>query len=425
MNHYRKQSTEGELQPIWIAALACFILAGATGALLRAGMLTGYPAGLQMGNIRHAHSHLMYFGWVTPALMALIAARLPEMTGRAQSRAIKWALGGLIGLALLAFVPFLLYGYRPAPVGRAVIPLSMVAASLNIVGWYLFIALYVRATRGVPRYHPLRLWDAALGFLVLASLGAWALAGLSLSGVQAPIVSLGLTHLFLDLFADGWFVLALLGLAYAACPAAAHCRAARWGETLLVGGLPLIFLLSLPSGSLPQSVRWLVGGAALLVAGGLLANVIALIRSARSRAWLIPLAFLTLKASALVIIAFPAGSEWASRMVLRVSYLHWLLLGFVTLGLLAAAGDRWGAKAVPARRWFTITTLILLLSLIPLTRLWPAAWAGRWTLQAAAWATVGPVAAASAMLIRQLLPRRQLASPNAEERLPLSQVQQR
>jgi len=75
---------------IWKAALVCFIIAGATGSLMRFGMLYGYPAGLQFVNVRHAHSHLMYFGWVTPALMALIAANLPRVTGRQVSPRIRW-----------------------------------------------------------------------------------------------------------------------------------------------------------------------------------------------------------------------------------------------------------------------------------------------------------------------------------------------
>lgn len=47
---------------IWKAALVGFIIAGATGSLMRFGMIHGYPAGLQFVNVRHAHSHLMYFG---------------------------------------------------------------------------------------------------------------------------------------------------------------------------------------------------------------------------------------------------------------------------------------------------------------------------------------------------------------------------
>jgi hypothetical protein len=57
---------------VWLTALGIFILAASTGAFMRFAMILGFPFGLMFTNVRHAHSHLMYFGWVTPALMGLI-----------------------------------------------------------------------------------------------------------------------------------------------------------------------------------------------------------------------------------------------------------------------------------------------------------------------------------------------------------------
>jgi len=387
------------LRRAWLAALFCFVVAGATGSLLRFGMLGGFPAGLQLLNVRHAHSHLMYFGWVTPALMALIAARLPAPP----SRGLPRLLAAIIAASLAAYVSFLLTGYRPVNIGGSSLPTSTILAGLNVLLWYGFVAIYRRMARGLPRYPWLRLWDAALGFLVLSSLGAWGLALSNVLGLEDPIWSLALTHLFLDIFADGWFVLALLGLAYAALPDAATRRAARWGETLLVAGLPLTFLLSLPAGSVPGAVRWLVGGAALLVGAGLLANVWALLPAAweKGRLWLVPLAFLSLKAVAELVMSVPAGAAWAGSMALRIPYLHWLLLGFVTLGVIAAAEQRWGRRAVSARPWMVGAVILLELSLMPLTLLWPPSWGTAWALQIAAWASLGPVLVALVMLVAQ------------------------
>lgn len=404
MNHQLSTTNHQphNLRWAWPVALACFILAASTGSLLRFGMLTGYPAGLQMANIRHAHSHLMYFGWVTPALMALIAARLPEVTGRKRLPGFRWVLVAVFTTALLAYVPFLLYGYRPATFGEMSLPLSTVGAGLNVIAWYAFVILYVLNTRGAHRNHPLRLWDAALGFLVLSSLGAWAIALVSRLELQDPFWAMAATHLFLDLFADGWFLMALLGLVFVAQPAAARRRSAGWGETLLVIGLPLSFLLNLPGSAMPGAVRVLAGIAGVAAAIGIFASLVALLPAIwrrGNRAWLLPLSFLALKAGAMFIIAFPEGARWAGRMALRISYLHWLLLGFVSLGLMAAAADRWGRQVVPARRWFALSVLLLLASLLPLTPLWPSAWRGAWALTAASWATLGPVIVASIMLI--------------------------
>lgn len=391
----------------WIGALLCFVLAGSTGSLLRFGMLQGFPAGLHLSNVRHAHSHLMYFGWATPALMALIASRLPQMGASDAGVSFNRVLRALFAAALLAYIPFLLFGYQPVQLGDASIPLSMIGAALNVVVWYAFVWHYVRATRHLSRNTPLRLWDASLAFLVLASLGAWGLALSGVFAIDSPLLSLALTHLFLDLFADGWFVLALLGLVLGAFPQSAASRAAYWGENLLVIGLPLSFLLSLPSTALPAPVRLLAALSGWLVAAGLVAMLYALLPAAyrqRRWRWVAPLLFLGLKALAELVISVPAGAQWANQLALRVSYLHWLLLGFVTLGLTAAAIDRWGRSAARGNAWFVTSALLLLLTLIPLTRLWPPALAGRWALEAAAWATLGPVLVAlfmCAMLLRE------------------------
>jgi hypothetical protein len=394
----------------WLIALGSFILAGATGAWLRFGLLYGFPEGIFYTNVRHAHSHFMYFGWVTPALMALIGAHILRSEAlaawrQAVQRRLLVVIGFTFGLALLAFFAFLFYGYQAAEIGGRRLPLAVIASSLNMLAWYAFAAVYWHATWRLPRHHALRLWDLALVFLILASLGAWGLALARPLQLTELVWSLALAQLFLDLFAGGWFVLALLGLAYAALPAAAHRRAAQWGEGLLMIGLPVIFLLNVPADMLPASVRLVAGLGGILVGIGLLANVWALWPAARARGlstWRVPIVFLGIKAVALLVLSVPAGALWAESMALKVSYLHWLLLGFVSLGLVAAVADAWGARAVTGWQWLTAAVLLLFVSLIPLTRLWPLDWSGRWTVVFAAWVALGPVVVALVMVLRQL-----------------------
>lgn len=307
-------------------------------------------------------------------------------------------LGITFAVAALAYVAFVLYGYQPAQVGSLRLPLSTIGAALNVIAWYGFIAVYWRSTRGAPRYMALRLWDASLLLMILASMGAWGLAVVTAAGIHSPVLSLGLTHLFLDLFADGWFLLALLGVAFVNIPGAASKRTARIGENLLVIGLPLTFLLSLPAGALPLAVRALAGLSAALAAVGLLLLLYALgaslgdvLEPGQKWLWGIAIFFLSLKALAFLIVSLPAGAAWSVRMGLRISYLHWLLLGGVTMGLLAAARAQWGPRAAAAWRPLLASIIFLLLSLLPMTRLWPSALGGRWTLVVAAWATVAPV----------------------------------
>lgn len=396
------QDRRYDLSWAWTGALALFVLAGTTGVLYRFGIVVGFPGDLQSGNVRHAHSHLMYFGWVTPALMALVATRLPDLTGRPLSAWVSRVIGATLVVALLAYFPFLLYGYQPAEIAGRRLPIAVIAAGLNILAWYAFAGLYAGATWGVPRGAPLRLWDAALGFLGLASMGAWGRGVLVALEVDDPFWAAASVHLFLDLFADGWLLLALLGLLYAAYPAAEGRGGGRWGPRLIVCGLPLTFLLGIWSSLVPSALRLVAGAGGILVAFGLFGSLRALwppARSGRGEAWRLPLIFLAIKAVALLGISLPLVARWGERVGLRVPYLHWMLLGFVTLGLVAAARDVWGEDAVRGWRGMQTAVVLLLATLFPLTALWPATLAGRWVLVVAAWAALGPVVVGVGMAI--------------------------
>ncbi len=393
---------------LWFAALAIFILAGLTGAFMRFGLIYGFPWGLQFGNVRHAHSHVMYFGWVTPALMCLIAAQLPAVTGRSLSARFRGpVVMSLLG-GLLAYVPFLLYGYAPANIGGRQVPLSVVTAGFNVIGWYWFVWVYWQETRGAARNYPLQLWDGALVFLLFASLGAWGLAIITRLGIQDPFWSLAMTHIFLDTFSYGWFILGVLGVAYVTRPYLAGNKVARWSINLVVIGMPVIFLLGMPLHVVPAIMRWLGALGALLVAVGLIGHIWVLWRTVENgelgpgnwERWRLPLLFLGLTAVTLVATGVPAVARWAVVSGVRVLYLHWMLLGFVTLGLVTGAQEKWGRTAVAGWRWMAAAILILIVSLIPLTTLWPAALRGDWTRYFAAIAALFPAIAALVMMVK-------------------------
>ncbi|HUF10973.1 MAG TPA: hypothetical protein VMO47_16755, partial [Rhodothermales bacterium] len=231
-------------QWIWRGALAFFILAGLTGALFRFGTVQGATLGFSLGNIRHAHSHTMYFGWVTPALMGLIAYRLREL-GAGSFPKLGPAVGLAFLTALVAYVPFLLFGYAPATFGAARLPLSMIAAGVNVLAWYWFVAIYLRARRVDASSIAVRLFDLAVFFLVLATLGAWGLSGMQLVGHDDVALRMALTHVFLDIFSEGWFVLGVLGLA--ASEVNLNGKSAAWGVRMAALGIPFTFALGMPS----------------------------------------------------------------------------------------------------------------------------------------------------------------------------------
>ncbi|NNE71156.1 MAG: hypothetical protein HKN29_12440, partial [Rhodothermales bacterium] len=139
---------------------------------------------------------------------------------------------------------------------------------------------------------------------------------------------------------------------------------------------------------LPSGVR-IVGSA------GAIASAIGILLFWRSRigsataAWRLPLGLLPLLALALFGLAHPGVAIWGISQGLRVPYLHLLLLGIVTTGLVAGAVDAWGEDGVPGWRVFQVMVVVLLLTLLPTTGLWPALLGGAWT----GWAAVGGSAA--------------------------------
>lgn len=383
----------------WRAAVALFLLAASTGALYRFGILYGAPWGLALGNVRHAHSHLMFLGWATPALFSLIAHWWPLVTGRPwrKPRLLAGLIWLTLALALLSYFPFLLFGYGMAPLGSANLPLASMILGLAMFGWYAFIAHYIWESWGAPRPLPVLLWDAALAFMVLASLGAWGVSATARLDM-APFWSAATTQLFLITFTDGWFLLGALGVLFAALPAtqtAAHSRAYL---SALVIGVPFLFLLNVPVSMVPAGARGLaaVGGLAAVV--GLVGLGWVLWGAAPSAVrW--PLGFLALKAGGMALLILPSTALWLASAGLYISVLHWLLLGFVTLVLVWVAHQSWPrASAASTHRWLIAAVLLLILSLIPLTALWPGAWLGRWSLLTAAYATLPPILVLSAEL---------------------------
>ncbi len=361
---------------------------------MRFGNIYGFPYGLQWINIRHAHSHLMFFSWVTPPLMALIFARLPEFTGReieaADRKKINVVITLLIIFGLMAYTVFMGYGYGRVPIGRKGLPLAVIISGLSGIVWYGYMWHYKKAVKGHNGRHAVRLWNGSVWSLLLSSIAAWGVAVSANLGDFPPIIATIFTHLFLDLFSEGWFILAVLGLIYASNPAAETHRWTRKSETLLFIGIPIVFLLSIPTHLLPMSMRLLGSLSALLVGLGLWGNVIILWPHVSKR-WRVPLIFLAIKATSMLFAVIPQIAEWAEWSGMHVSYLHWMLLGFVTLGLIAAAEETWGKEAAKGWKVMTTAVILLILTLLLLTAVLPAALAGRWTLHAVAWATVLPI----------------------------------
>ena len=418
---------------VWPWALAAFVLAAGTGAGMRFGLAYGWPAGLDITNARHAHSHLMYFGWVTPALFALIAAALAR-TGVTVG-GLRPLLGATFLAAFASYPAFLASGYRSATWLGADLPWSMMAAALNGAAWLAFLGLYTwsslrPAARRDEGARTVAGWFDAATFLLAASLvGIVGLAGTAMGGLAEPRTTAAWVDLFLAWFGEGWFTAGVFGTAVGAMWSGAGRRrgAASLRLAALVFAIGMVlrelstFLLALgPTAGrvLSEAARAAEAGASvghLLVGLALAGAAMTLLswrpwRGAETALWTPALAFLLLKGVMEVALASPTFRDLVVQANLRVLLLHAFLLGGISLAVVAAAAHRDRAS-----RWlawsFAAGVLVLLAGLVPLSSLFPIGMQGLWVLHLAAWTSLGPVIAALALLGRAIAGTRRVGSP--------------
>lgn len=404
-------------------ALAALVIAAWAGVLMRFGMVYGFPTWAQnFGAIRHAHSHLMYFGWVTLGLMALIWHRLPALTGRSLPRGVRWQMAATTIMALLSFPAFWANGYGLTQIGPARLPLGSMVAAWNGLTWFVFIGLYVRATRGLAmRAAAVQLWDWALFLLLLASGGALGLMAMVFTHAENPFLQQFFLHQFLDLFAVGWFSLALLGVLWSMVEEPPR-RLPIFSLALLVTPT---FLLGMSPGSLSPALFW---AAALANAGAAFLLAVHGVQLWRHRAALGPMLVPALAGLAIVVLIagtllWPDLWEENASGQMRVFYLHNLLLLWVSTALLGAIEAALpGIERRVLRRinavWVTgvagMVAALFGLALAPRLGISQLPW-----LHAAAWASLFVASAATTIWVLALVHRPGEVEDAATHSLPV------
>jgi hypothetical protein len=405
-------------------ACTCFLVAGAAGALLRFGLLHGLPDGWTAENVRFAHTHLMYFGWVTPALFSLIGSLVRERTGRPLPRAFRYSLAASLLAAASSFVPFLASGYGATTVFGATLPLSMITSALVIATWYAWAIAYVVASWRCVRDLALLALDGALLALLLATTGAWGLALAAFASVAPGALMDALVRFYLDTFSNGWFTFAVVGLLVAASPRGLDDALGRPALALLVVGTLGASLAQLGNGPGWLLLAFRLGAAyALVVLALQLARGAFPVRASHGRAArLLVVALLAGKGLIGGPLALDRVASAAEALALPVVLTHVYLLALVSLAIVLLALERWR----PGRRrlfWlFAGAVAVMLTAQLPLTLAWPLP-RGPWVLPAAAWSTLAPLAAmATLALVLAAERERRSGSAEAFPRRPLARA---
>lgn len=379
---------------LWSLVVFSFLAAATSGVWLRYGFWNGFPNDLIFVNVRHAHSHLMFYSWVTPAGMLLLFKLVKHRGG---DDAGKWIVPVGVLLGFLSFVPFMLSGYASTPIFNIRLPLSMILSGFVVLSWWVFGLFYFLNSHRIKRDVTQRYIDFALGLLLFSSLGAFSLA-FAANGAFPAGLTQALVDFFIGLFSEGWLVLlvlifALVRLQHQMSPGLQ--RVLVWAAA--------VFSISLP-------VR--DGGKVLEVLGytwlqpltttaqflsGLTLFGMALVTAWYAQKYtlkILPLLFIGIKGIIDIGLAFPELQLWFDRNHLKVLMLHAYLLGAVSFALFLAARQplMYGAKSLPRPHWFLVGIFLLLGSLVLLTGYAPSFFPAAWIRPATIIGSIAPIA---------------------------------
>ncbi|HBQ59125.1 MAG TPA: hypothetical protein DD671_05730, partial [Balneolaceae bacterium] len=287
---------------IWQWALFSFLLAGLAGFLYRMGFIVALPYEISLENVRHAHSHLMFFCWAGLLPMYLIKLdTIPGYHAAFGARLMKGSLYFSLLFGLFSFPSFFLWGYAPVAIGAANIPVSAIISGLVMIGWYGFMAGYLITRKYKRDFVPNTWFEGAMLMLFISSLGAWGVGFTEFISIGGPMFGKALTHFFLAVFVEGWVLLVLMGLIAKSLDLKDEDFALSPG--ILVGliaiGAPLTFPYGIPESfvSINMSVAARMGG--VLIAEGILLYVYSVYRTRKLSLgiWVWPLILLALKAA--------------------------------------------------------------------------------------------------------------------------------
>lgn len=317
-------------------ALFNLLLVALIGSILRFKMVASLPW-VNHKYFLHGHSHFAFSGWISLVLMVAIIQRIEQSGSRLPT--------GLFKKVLLAHL-FTAYGMLLTFPFQGYAFLSICFSTASILVSYVFVANIWRYCNAI-NWGPTASMAirAALAFLVISSLGAFALAGLMASHAQSQPLYFSALYFFLHFQYNGWFFFAIAGLWIARFPGS--------GKGILHPGIKGLVIACFPAAILsglwmdvPGWVYILSGViaivqlvATLLTILGLKAgwSVLAAVLS-NTEKWLLKLSF----AAALIRILLQALSTipmlsrfaFAYRPVV-IGYLHLILLGCISLFLLS------------------------------------------------------------------------------------------
>ncbi|MDF0706640.1 hypothetical protein [Flagellimonas okinawensis] len=314
-------------------ALGYFIIAALLGMLLRS-----YPIFSFKFNYRymvHAHSHIALLGWVYLALTTLLHYCFVNKTSSKNNyKKIFWGTQiTLVGM-LLTF-PFQGYGL-----------FSIIFSTLFLIASYIYTYHFWKSIDPkLKESNGLKCVKVALAYMVISSLGPWAL-GIIMNTLGAQSIWYRLSiYFYLHFQYNGWMILALVGLfVYVLELSGQEFPKKGFNRFFLFLNLGVILTFFLSTlWTEPSLVLYILAGLGAVAQLYAFAHLWGTIKSQLQALKLlkVPSAFLKLvivllmaKIVLQLLTAFPYFAVLATTYIdLTIGYLHLTFLGIVSIGL--------------------------------------------------------------------------------------------
>jgi hypothetical protein len=323
------------LKPHIVTAMAYFFIAAVLGLVLRFFSVLEIPITYKF--FVHTHSHIALLGWVYVALTTLIyKVYVQQEEHDKRYKTIFWCTQITL-LGMLFSFPF--QGYAL---------FSIIFSTSFLFASYAFVWLFVsRAKPEVKQTHSYKLMKAALWYMVLSSIGPWALGGImSVLGPESIWYRMAI-YFYLHFQYNGWMILALVALFFYVLEQKNVVLVERSFKRffwLLNLGIVASFLLSTLFAEPPVFLN-LIGGLGAVVqalAFMLLAKeyrslkVGEKLRLTGMETFLLHVFVLAIavKIIAQIVSALPFFVDVITIYIdFVIGYLHWTFLGVLTLGI--------------------------------------------------------------------------------------------
>lgn len=316
-------------------SLSYFFLAALLGLVLRAFYFIELPITYRF--FVHTHSHIALLGWVYLSLTTLIYAWFAaELSFNKKYQLIFWATQITLAGMLFTF-PFQGYGL-----------FSIIFSTLFLIVSYAFTRfIFINTKVPLRRAYSYKCIKMALGYMVISSIGPWALGGIMVTLGPASIWYRMAIYFYLHFQYNGWMVMGLLGL-FLYVFEQYHLKIEHRSFQILLWSLNLGIILSFFLSTLwvkPSFIFYVIGCigaifqcvAFLFLTKIIRANSVVLRHSISQFQWLLLriLGVLILgKLLLQLLTSLPFFANLASLYIdFTIGYLHWTFLGVVSIGL--------------------------------------------------------------------------------------------